>query len=144
MKDEGRSDDGDLYNLFSRMVTEVSLLGKSLEDYESEKDYVLDHLEALSNDSRFLETEKIDYHIFERNNSVIAVQENFEEIKAIQTPKIPVADNFNYQDYKVSIASDLILDYIDGSHEAVEEVESVEIKEGEEIETFEYFIEEYR
>ena len=144
MKDEGRSDDGDLYNLFSRMATEVSLLGKPLEDYESEKDYVLDHLEALSNDSRFLETEKIDYHIFERNNSVIAVQENFEEIKAIQTPKIPVADNFNYQDYKVSIASDLILDYIDGSHEAVEEVESVEIKEGEEIETFEYFIEEYR
>lgn len=144
MKDDGRRDDGDLYNLFSRMATEVSILGKPLDSYGSREEYVLDHLEALSNDRKFLETEGEVYHIFERDDSVIAVQEDFEEIKAIQTPKIPVASNFDYGDYKTSIASDLLLDYIDGSHEAVGELKSFEIEEGEEIEVFEELIEEYR
>lgn len=144
MEDKGRSDDGDPYNLFSRMATETTIIGKPLENYESKAEYVLDHLDALSTQYRFLEADGKSYHIFERDESVIAVQEDFEEIKAIQTPKIPVASNFNYQDYKASIASDLLLDYIDGSHEAVDELESVEIKEGKEIEIFEQLIEEYR
>lgn len=143
MRDRGKEDDGDPSYLFSRMADDVEILGEPSESFGSEEEWVLQTLEALSNDMKFITAEQKGYRLFERNESVIAVSESFDEFKVFNSPKISVADNFRYSDYGMSMVSDFLLDYVGSSHEGIEEAETVNI-EGELSETMDYIVKNYR
>lgn len=123
MRDRGREDD-DLSKFLSRMGAEVSILGSSPESFESESDWAEGTLDSISDSEKVLQTDDGDYRVYVMEGSVIAASDDFKEIKAFESPKVSVGNNFDYHDYRVSMVSDILFDYIDSSHEGIEEIDS--------------------